>query len=103
MLDHIDAEDGDTLTGEIPPPEYPPRPLLSIKELRLAVNKSLTELGISVDDFIPYAARTWHAEWGHDAESLASARSELIKAAFDVPAYIARIKAQPITESDCPF
>jgi hypothetical protein len=104
MLGHVDAEDVEPVAGDSMPPEVAQRQALTVKELRLAVNAALSTLGINIEDFKAYAAHTWHADWGHDAESLASARAELMRAADDLPAYLGRIAAvRPITESDCPF
>ena len=107
MLGHVDAEDGDgaAITGEFVPAQSAPRqePVLSVKELRIAINEFLTSAGIDVEKFKVYASAKWGNDWGHDSESLASAHLELRRAMQNIPEYIAKVSATPINSNDCPF
>jgi len=106
MLCHDADGDDEALQGVVIPADEPPPPppvgdSPDIKVLRKAVFAALQVTGIAPELFDNYAKKKWHGNWSHITETLEKARSELLHAPDNLPAYIEQIS--PITSNDCPF
>jgi len=106
MLCHDVDGDDEALQGVVIPADEPPPPppvgdSPDIKVLRKAVFAALQVTGIAPELFDAHARRQWGDNWSHITETLKKARSELLNALDNLPAYIDKIA--PITSNDCPF